>query len=106
MFTRDLVGPKLAAWHELLQRLASVNLTQGTDEFRWNLHESDKFSVDSTYKALIQPEVPVDNKKKWKMKIPLENKVFVWYLCRVVILTKYNLAKRNWHGSKKMCLLS
>ena len=33
-FRRDLIGPRLAAWHELLQRLANVNLTQGTDVFR------------------------------------------------------------------------
>ena len=35
------------------------------------------------------------------MKIPLKNKVFAWYLRRGVILTKDNLAKRNWHGSKR-----
>ena len=35
------------------------------------------------------------------MKIPLKNKKFAWYLRRGVILTKDNLAKRNWHGSKK-----
>ena len=35
------------------------------------------------------------------MKIPLKIKVFAWYLRRGVILTKDNLAKRNWHGSKK-----
>ena len=58
--------------------------------------------MDSMYNALIQPDVPVDNNKKiWKMKIPLKNKVFAWYLCRGVILTKDNLAKRNWYGSKK-----
>ena len=33
------------------------------------------------------------------MKIPLKNKIFAWYLRRGVILTKYNLIKRNWHGS-------
>ena len=72
-FRRDLVGPRLVAWHELLQRLGSVNLTQGTDEFRWNLHNSGKFSVDSMYTALIQPDMPVDNNKKiWRMKIPLK----------------------------------
>ena len=101
-FRRDLVGPRLAAWQELLQRLASVNLTQGTDVFRWNLHKSGKFSVDSMYNALIQPDVPVDNNKKiWSMKIPLKNKIFAWYLRRGVILTKDNLAKCNWHGSKR-----
>ena len=35
------------------------------------------------------------------MKIPLKNKVFAWYLRRGVILTKENLTKRNWHGSKQ-----
>ena len=34
------------------------------------------------------------------MKIPLKTKVFGWYLRRGVILTKNNLAKRNWHGNK------
>jgi hypothetical protein len=34
------------------------------------------------------------------MKIPLKNKFFAWYLRRGVILTKDNLMKRNWHGSK------
>ena len=101
-FRRDLVGPRLASWHELLLRLATVNLTQGTDEFRWNLRKCGKFSVDSMYTALVQPDVPVNNNKKiWKMKIPLKNKVFAWYLRRGVILTKDNLAKRNWHGSKQ-----
>ena len=67
-FRRDLVGPRLASWNELLQCLAVVNLMEGTDEFRWNLHVNGKFSVDSMYKALIQPDLPVDtsqNKKRF-----------------------------------------
>jgi hypothetical protein len=74
MFRRDLVGPRLASWNALLQRLALVQLTQGADGFHWNLHENVKFSVDSMYKVLIQPDVSVDNNKKWKMKIQLKNK--------------------------------
>jgi hypothetical protein len=35
------------------------------------------------------------------MKIPLKTKVFDWYLCWGVLLTKYNLAKRNWHGNSR-----
>ena len=86
----------------MLQRLVLVNLTEGADEFRWNLHTNGKFSVDSMYNALIQPDIPVDNNKKiWKMNIPLKNKVFAWYLRRGVILTKDKLVKRNWHVSKK-----
>ena len=101
-FRRDLIGSGLASWNVLLQRLAMVQLLQGTDEFRWNLHESGKFFVDSLYRALVQPDVSVDdNKKIWKMKIPVKTKIFAWYLRRGVILTKDNLIKKNWHGSTK-----
>jgi hypothetical protein len=101
-FRRDLIGPRLASWNELLQRLASIQLIQGADEFRWNLTKNGKFSVSSMYKALILPSQPVlNNKSIWKMKIPLKTKVFAWYLRRGVILTKDNLAKRNWHGCTK-----
>jgi hypothetical protein len=69
-------------------------------EFRWNLTENGKFSVDSMYKALVHSEVPVNKYKHiWKMKIPLKIKNFAWYLHRGVILTKDNLVKRNWQGS-------
>ena len=88
----------------MLIRLDSIHLSEGPDKFHWNLTKNGKFSVDSMYRALILPEIPVDssnNNKLWKMKIPLKTKVFAWYLRRGVILTKDNLAKRNWHGSKK-----
>ena len=91
----------------MLLRLDSVQLTEGPDQLRWNLTKNGKFSVDSMYRALIHPEVPVDNNKKiWKMKIPRKTKVFAWYLRRGVILTKDNLAKRNWHGSRKCVFCS
>jgi hypothetical protein len=93
MFRQDLVGP--------LQHLTLVHLTQGKDEFRWNLHQSDLFSLDSMYKSLIKLHALVDNNRNiWKMNIPLKVNVFVWYLHRGVILTKENLAKQNWHGCK------
>ena len=101
-FRRNLVGPRLASWNELLQKLASIQLVQGTDEFRWNLTKDGKFTVDSMYKVLIHPTQPgVDFKPIWKMRIPLKTKIFAWYLRRGVILTKDNLAKRNWNGCKK-----
>jgi hypothetical protein len=94
------LGPRLVAWNALLQRLDSIQLSNGTDEFRWNLHPNGKFSVGSLYKAIIQSNIPVNsNKKIWKMKIPLKTKIFGWYLRRSVILTNDNLVKRNWHGS-------
>jgi hypothetical protein len=85
----------------LLLRLANIQLTTGKDIFWWNLHENGKFSVASLYNVLILSDSPVyDNKNIWKMKIPLKNKNFAWYLRRGVILTKDNLSKRNWLGSK------
>src|SRR4051812_28198619 len=59
--------------------------------------------ISKLYKALIQPDIPVDddNSKIWKIKIPLKTKIFAWYLRKGVILTKDNLVKRNWHGSKQ-----
>ena len=73
-----------------------MQLSQGHDEFRWNLNRNGKFSVDSMYRAIVQPEIPVDNNNKiWQMKVPLKLKVFAWYLRKGVILTKDNLVKRN-----------
>jgi hypothetical protein len=34
-------------------------------------------------------------------KIPLEVKIFMWCLRRGVVLTRDNIARRNWQGSKK-----
>jgi hypothetical protein len=59
------------------------------------------------YNALIQPDVPIDknsNAKLWKLKITLSIKVVEWYLRKGLIITKDNLVKRNWYGSKK-CVL-
>jgi len=40
------------------------------------------------------------------MKVPLKIKIFLWFLKKGVILTKANLAKRNWNGSKACCFCS
>ena len=74
-FRRDLIGPRLEAWNALLGRLAVVQLSTGSDIFRWTLKENGCFSVDSMYRALIQYDTPVDkNEKLWKMKIPIKLK--------------------------------
>ena len=100
-FRRDLIGPRLLSWHNLLSRLDSINLTQGRDVFHWKLTTSGSYTVDSMYRALMHSEVPVNNNKKiWKSKIPLKVKIFMWYLRRGVVLTKDNLARRIWRGSK------
>ncbi|WVZ59399.1 LOW QUALITY PROTEIN: hypothetical protein U9M48_009545 [Paspalum notatum var. saurae] len=64
-----------------------------------NLQPNGKFSVKSHYLALIHTDVPNINKRLWSLKAPLKIKVFLWYLRKGVVLTKDNLAKRNWQGS-------
>jgi hypothetical protein len=103
-FRRDLLGQRLVSWNTLLLCLANTYLQPGHDEFRWNLPENSKFSVAFMYNGLIQPDIPFDkvnNNRFWKLKIPLRIKVFGWYLRKGVILTKDNLAKRNWHDCRK-----
>jgi hypothetical protein len=103
---RDLVGPKLVAWNNLLPRIANLVLSHEPDVFHWNLTQNGQFSVKSHYQALINLDVPNLNKRLWKLKAPLKVKFFLWYLRKGVLLTKDNLAKRNWHGRKVCCFLS
>jgi hypothetical protein len=78
----------------LTQHSESIQLSQDPDKFCWNLHPNGTFSVRSLYNAIIQSDIPFDNNKKiWKMKIPLKTKIFGWYLRRGVILTKDNVVK-------------
>ena len=39
----------------------------------------------------------------WKIKVPLRIKIFMWFVHKEVILTKDNLAKRNWVGNSRCC---
>lgn len=100
---RDLLGPKLVAWNNLLPRIANIELGQEPDVFCWNLTPNGQFSVKSHYQALIHIDVPNLNNCLWNLKAPLKIKIFLWYLRRGVVLTKDNLAKRNWQGSKTCC---
>jgi hypothetical protein len=90
-FRRDLINPRLVAWNILLQHLASIQLSPRPDVFRWNLHANGIFFIDSLYHVILRSDLPIDNNKKiWKMKIPLETNIFAWCLRHGVILTKDN----------------
>ena len=90
-------------WNNLVSRLATVELNQEEEEFRWKLDRSDVFSVKSHYLVLINQNTPNLNKVLWKIKTPLKIKIFLLYLRRGVVLIKDNLAKRNWHGNQQCC---
>jgi len=42
----------------------------------------------------------------WKLKLTLKIKIFIWYLQKKAVLTKDNLARRQWRGSIKCCFCS
>jgi hypothetical protein len=72
-FRRVLLGQRLVAWNTLIHRLGDIHLSPEPDEFRWNLHVDGTFSVKYFYNAILLSDLPVDNNKKiWKMKIPLK----------------------------------
>ena len=104
-FRRGLVGQNLVLWHNLVSRIAHIQLNDREDTFRWNLHQHGLFSVHSMYTALISNGNVIHNKTLWKLRAPLKIKIFMWYLKRVV-LTKDNLARRNWNGSKSCVFCS
>ena len=91
-FRRALVGNKLLDWHDLIGRIATINLQDGRDSFCWDLHSNGMFSVKSMYAYLINNGLKV-SQDIWRLRILLKVKIFMWFLRRGVILTKDNLAK-------------
>jgi len=102
-FKRTLVEDKMTAWNNLVAKISAYQLSDGRDIFTWDLHRHGNFTVRSMYQYLMNQETPFVNKFLWNLKIPLKIKNFLWYLQQGVILTKDNLAKKNWSGSKKCC---
>jgi hypothetical protein len=100
-FHRFLNQNNQRLWNELVRRIMHVRLNDQADVFRWNLHQNGQYTVKSLYLALINTGVTNMNKQLWKLKVPLKIKIFMWYLKREVVLTKDNLARRNWDGSKQ-----
>jgi hypothetical protein len=41
------------------------------------------------------------NKIIWRLNVPLKIKIFIWYMKKEVVLTKDNLTRWNWTGSKQ-----
>jgi hypothetical protein len=99
-FRRNLVGRNQRDWHRIVASIQYVNLQGEWDAFVWALHSSGSFSVKSMYAALINNRVRV-SQDIWQIKIPTRIKIFLWYLKRGVILTKDNLARRNWNGDTR-----
>jgi hypothetical protein len=80
-----------------------INLSNEKDIFVWGLTKSGGYMVKSMYLDLINDDTKYLRTYIWKMKVPLKIKIFMWFIHRKEILTKYNLKKRNWEGDTKCC---
>jgi len=100
-FRRGLYNDNLNRWHELVALVAHTQLNDTGDKFWWSLHQNKMFLVRSMYEHLVCDGLVRQDKLIWKLKLPLKIKIFFWYIKKGVVLTKDNLARRNWKGSKK-----
>jgi hypothetical protein len=101
-FHRGLVVNNLSLRHNLVGRVAHIRLNDWDDTFKWSLHQNGIFLVKSMYQALICDNRVQYDMTLWKLKLQLKIKIFMWYVKCKVVLTKDNLARRNWQGNK-MC---
>ena len=102
-FRRSLTRDKWDKCLHLVNRLMDINFTNTQDQFVWGLTSSGLFTVKSMYLDLLNGHTKYLRKYIWKMKVPLKIKIFMWFLHRKVILTKDNLARRNWTGNQRCC---
>ena len=97
-FRRTLAGNRWEVWLHLVRRLMEVQLSQQPDQLRWKLTRTEEFTVKSMCLDFINSSSIPSSKHVWRVKVPLKIKVFMWFVHKQVILTKDNLAKRNWTG--------
>jgi len=105
-FRRGLYDDNLASWRTIVATIANTNFNENEDKFWWSLHQNKVFSVQSMYQAIICNGQIRQDKLIWNLKLPLKIKFFFWYLKHGVVLTKDNLARRNWNGSKRCVFCS
>jgi hypothetical protein len=80
-----------------------TELNSDQDLFVWSLTNSGKFSVKSMYLDMMNDQTKYLKKYIWKIEVPLKIKIFMWFFHHKVLLTKDNLSKRNWEGSRTCC---
>jgi hypothetical protein len=94
-FGRALVGHNLHSWNSLVLILVNMHLNDNEDVFKWPLTTSGQFTVRSMYNTILNENIMSNNRFLWRIKLPLNVKIFLWFLFKGVILTKDNLIKRN-----------
>jgi hypothetical protein len=71
---RQLFGPNLIVWNDLLSHIDGLVLSHEYDVFYWNLTSNGQFSVKPHYLALMLRNTPKVNKEIWKLNAPLKIK--------------------------------
>lgn len=100
-FCRSLIGVRWTSWLHLVRRLMAIQLSDRPDTIQWKLTKNGAFSVKSMYLHLIDSGHIPRSKHIWEVKVPLRIKIFMWFVHKGAILTKDNLAKRNWKGNQR-----
>uniref|UniRef100_A0A8I6Y312 Reverse transcriptase zinc-binding domain-containing protein n=1 Tax=Hordeum vulgare subsp. vulgare TaxID=112509 RepID=A0A8I6Y312_HORVV len=100
-FRRALIGNRWVRWLHLVRRLMDISLSDYPDSIRWRLTTNGTFSVKSMYDHIIDTSPISKSMNIWKVKVPLKIKIFMWFVHKGVVLTKDNLAKRQWKGNKR-----
>ena len=90
---------KLQDWHNLV---VNVRLQVGSDSILWPLNKNGTFTLKPSYGLLVSNGIKVIH-EIWRTKLPLEIKVFLWFLKKRVILNEDNLTRRNQNDSKLCC---
>jgi hypothetical protein len=57
-FRRALVGDKITAWNNLLDKISAYQLSNGRDIFTSDLHRHSNFTVQSMYQYLTNKDRP------------------------------------------------
>ena len=102
-FHRTLLREKWTKWIHLVSKLISINLTQMPDTFQRMLTSNGVFTMKSMHAVLINSGPIFHRNHIRRTRVPSKIKVFMCFLQREVVLTEHNLAKCDWHGSKKCC---
>ncbi len=95
---RDLIGPKLVAWNNLLPQTASLVLTQDQDKFhlefnpKWRVFSEVALSCLGTFRFAKHKQSNLEIKNQWPQKpYPNWSGYHNYYICSSVYLFIFHL---------------
>jgi hypothetical protein len=89
-------------WDDLVTQVISVRLVDSEDSWVWTLNTKPIFSVKNMYNSMLLSGFVPRRFIVWKLKIPRNINIFLWYVEKGVTLAN-NLIKRKWKGNSPCC---